>query len=95
MVFDITISKIEVSLRSMGWNKAKINFVTHELEDENGDGVVSQDELLCFAESLKALAEDLRKIAEDAQNAGRIYKYLRDNKLDFAEFEEMAHLLLD
>lgn len=95
MVSDITISKVEVSLRNMGWNKAKINFVTHGLEDENGDGAVSQDELLCFAESLEDLAKDLRKIVETAQNACRIYEYLARNNLDFAEFEEMAHLLLD
>ena len=36
MVFDLTISKIEDSLLSMGWTKATVNFVTHDLEDVDG-----------------------------------------------------------
>lgn len=93
MVFDITLSKIEDSLLSMGWTKAMVNFVTQELGDE--DGVVDDGELLYVADSLETLVKDLRKIVKDAQKERKIYEYLRDNNLDFAEFEKMAHLLLD
>lgn len=86
----VTISKIEESLHDMGWTKAAINFITHDLE--NKDGVVCEFDLLCAANSLEILARDLRKIVKDAR---KIYDYLRRNNLDFAEFEEMAHLLLD
>lgn len=92
----ITISKIEDSLHGMGWTKAAIDFVTHDLE--NKDGVVGDYELLCAANSLEALTKDLRQIVKDEQEvrkANKIYEYLRDNNLDFAEFEKMAHLLLD
>ena len=92
----ITISKIEDSLHDMGWTKAAIDFVAHDLE--NKDGVVGDYELLCAANSLEALTKDLRKIVKDAQEARKvekIYEYLRNNNLDFTEFEEMAHLLLD
>lgn len=92
----ITISKIENSLHDMGWTKAAINFITDDLENE--DGVVGDYELLCAANSLEALTKDLRQIVKDeqeARKANKIYEYLRNNNLDFAEFEEMAHLLLD
>ena len=86
----LTISKIEKSLLDMDWSKATVNFVTHDLE--NKDGVVCEFDLLCAANSLEILARDLRKIVKDAR---KIHEYLRDNNLDFAEFEKMAHLLLD
>lgn len=93
MVFDITLSKIEDSLLSMGWTKATVNFVTHDLEDV--DDVIDDRELLYVADSIETLVKDLRKIVKDAQKERKIYEYLRDNNLDFAEFEKMAHLLLD
>lgn len=86
----LTISKIEKSLLDMDWSKATVNFVTHDLE--NKDGVVCEFDLLCAANSLEILARDLRKIVKDAR---KIHEYLRDNNLDFTEFEKMAHLLLD
>lgn len=92
----ITISKIEGSLHDMGWTKAAVNFITDDLESE--DGVVGDYELLCAANSLEALAKDLRKIVKDelkSRKASKINEYLRGNNLDFTEFEEMAHLLLD
>ena len=44
---------------------------------------------------METLVKDLRKIVEDVKKERTIYDYLRRNNLDFAEFEEMAHLLLD
>lgn len=93
MVFDLTISKIEDSLLDMDWSKAAVNYVTHDLE--NDDGIVCDDELLYVADSLETLARDLRKIVKDAKKERTIYEYLARNNLDFAEFEKMAHLLLD
>lgn len=90
MVFDLTISKIEDSLLDMDWSKATVNYVTHDLDNE--DGVVNEDDLLCVANSLEILAKDLRTIVKKER---ALYEYLRDNHLDFAEFEKMAHLLLD
>lgn len=86
----LTVSKIEKTLLDMDWSKAAVNYVTHDLE--NKDGVVCEFDLLCVANSLEILARDLRKIVKDAR---KIHEYLRRNNLDFAEFEEMAHLLLD
>lgn len=93
MVFDLTISKIEDSLLDMDWSKETVNYVTHDLENE--DGVVCEFDLLCVANSLEILARDLRKIVEDVKKERTIYEYLSRNNLDFAEFEKMAHLLLD
>lgn len=93
MVFDLTISKIKDSLLDMDWSKETVNYVTHDLENE--DGVVCDDELLSVANSLEILAKDLRTIVKAAQKTRALYEYLRVNKLDFAEFEKMAHLLLD
>lgn len=93
MVFDLTLSKIEDSLLSMGWTKATVNFVTHDLEDV--DGVIDDGELLYVADSMETLVKDLRKIVEDVKKERTIYEYLARNNLDFAEFEKMAHLLLD
>lgn len=93
MVFDLTISKIEDSLLDMDWSKETVNYVTHDLENE--DGVVCEFDLLCVANSLEILARDLRKIIEDVKKERTIYEYLARNNLDFAEFEKMAHLLLD
>lgn len=86
----LTISKIEKSLLDMDWSKAAVNYVTHDLE--NKDGVVCEFDLLCVANSLEILARDLRTIVKKER---ALYEYLRHNNLDFAEFEEMAHLLLD
>ena len=93
MVFDLTISKIENSLLDMDWSNETVDYVTHDLENENG--VVCDDELLSVANSLEILAKDLREIVQNAQKERKIYEYLRNNNLDFTEFEEMAHLLLD
>lgn len=93
MVFDLTTSKIEDSLLDMDWSKETVNYVTHDLENE--DGVVCELDLLCVANSLEILARDLRKIVEDVKKERTIYEYLARNNLDFAEFEKMAHLLLD
>lgn len=89
----LTVSKIEKILLDTDWSKATVNYVTHDLESE--DGVVCDDELLSVANSLEILARDLRTIVKDAQTERKIYEYLRRNNLDFAEFEKMAHLLLD
>lgn len=90
MVFNLTISKIEKTLLDMDWSKAAVNYVTHDLE--NKDGVVCEFDLLCVANSLEILAKDLRTIVKKER---ALYEYLRRNNLDFAEFEKMAHLLLD
>ena len=90
MTFDFKISKIEKSLLDMGWSEATANYVTHDLE--NKDGVVCEFDLLCAANSLEILAKDLRTIVKKER---ALYEYLRRNNLDFAEFEKMAHLLLD
>lgn len=86
----LTVSKIEKTLLDMGWSEETVNYVTHDLE--NKDGVVCEFDLLCAANSLEILVKDLRTIVKDAR---KIHEYLRDNNLDFAEFEKMAHLLLD
>ena len=86
----LTVSKIEKTLLDMDWSRETANYVVHDLE--NKDGVVCEFDLLCVANSLEILAKDLRKIVKDAR---KIHEYLRDNNLDFAEFEKMAHLLLD
>lgn len=86
----LTVSKIEKTLLDMDWSRETANYVVHDLE--NKDGVVCEFDLLCVANSLEILARDLRKIVKDAR---KIHEYLRDNNLDFAEFEKMAHLLLD
>lgn len=94
--FSVTFNEIDKRLAEAGYSVRARRFVFALFPEESKDKEdvdISSVELV--ASSLEGLAIDLRKIIEDAQKTRKIYEYLRDNKLDFAEFEEMAHLLLD
>lgn len=95
MTFKLSHAKIEESLLSKYWPKATTDWINSKFEDEDGSGVIQDEEVLDIAVSLETLADDLREIVATAQKERKIYEWLRRNNLDFAEFEEMAHLLLD
>lgn len=95
MIFKLSRAKIEESLLSKYWPKATTDWINNNFEDEDGSGAIEDEEVLVVADSLETLANDLREIVATAKKERRIYEWLRRNNLDFAEFEEMAHWLLD